>query len=246
MAAVGSQVMAASESAQTPVTIYAGQLVDGNGGVRKNVVVTIEGSKIKPATRILYAYENAYKDFMGGFTTVQGLTSPSLGSPSDIDLRDAIARGEMPGPRIVASVGLINEKSGTPDEIRQKVREQIGKGADLVKLFASKSIRERGEKTMSDEQIAAACQEAKALGKRTWVHAHSAESVRASVLGGCNAIAHGAFATEEEFKLMAEHGVYFEPDIALLGYNYLANQERFIGTPTSRRRASSCRKRPSP
>lgn len=274
-----AQTMAASAATQqaAPTVIRAGQLIDGKGGVRKDVVITVEGSKIKsiasaagvknvtynfpaltlmpgmidthvhidshfgkdgrvanpleaPATRILYAYENVYKDFMAGFTTLQGLTSPSIGSPSDIDLRDAIARGDMPGPRIVASVGLINEKSGTPEEIRQKVREQLAKGADLIKLFAAKSIREHGDKTMSDEQIAAACQEARAQGKRSWVHAQSADSVRAAILGGCNAIAHGTFATDAEFKLMIEHGVYFEPDIGLAGHNYLENRERFMGT----------------
>lgn len=259
------------------ITIRVGEMIDGAGGVRKNVIVSVKGSTIDdvedddgrrqvtysfprlallpglidthvhidshfgkdgrvanpleaPATRIMYAYENVYKDFMGGFTTLQGLTSPSIGSPSDIDLRDAIARGELPGPRIVASVDLINERSGTPDDIRKKVRESVAKGADLIKLFAAKSIRERGEKTMSDEQIAAACQEARALGKRTWVHAQSADSVRAAVLGGCNAIAHGSFATDAEFRLMAERGVYFEPDIGLAGHNYLQNKERFLGT----------------
>lgn len=183
-----------------------------------------------PGMRELYAYENVYRDFMGGFTTLQGLTSPSIGSPSDINLRDAIARGEIPGPRIVASVGLINEKSGTPDEIRAKVRDMVAQGADVIKLFAAKSIRERGLKTMSDEQIEAACSEARLLGKRTWVHAQSADSVRSSVLGGCSAIAHGSFATDAEFSLMAERGVYFEPDIGLAGTSYLANKDKFLGT----------------
>jgi imidazolonepropionase-like amidohydrolase len=183
-----------------------------------------------PGIREFYAYENVYRDLMAGFTTVQGLTSPSIGSPSDLVLRAAIERGELPGPRIVASVDLINEKSGTPEEIRAKVRDMAARGADVIKLFASKSIREHGAQTMSDEQIKAACQEAKSLGKRSWVHAHSPSSVRAAVLGGCMGIAHGALIGDEEMELMAEHGVYFEPEIALVSFNYLENKDRFLGT----------------
>jgi len=185
--------------------------------------------KEPPAQRVLWAYQNAYENLMAGFTTLQTLTSPSVGGASGVPLRDAIGRGQIPGPRIVASVELINEKSGTPEEIREKVRQQVAAGADIVKLFASKSIREHGIQTMSDEQIAAACQEAKALGKRTWVHAHSAESVRAAALAGCDAIAHGAFATEREFELMAQRGVFFEPEIWLGGANYMRNAKRFMG-----------------
>jgi imidazolonepropionase-like amidohydrolase len=181
------------------------------------------------AQRVLWAYQNAYQDLMAGFTTIQTLTSPSVGGASGVPLRDAIARGQIPGPRIVTSLDLIDDKSGTPDQIREKVRQQVAAGADLVKLFASKSIRERGTQTMSDEQIAAACQEAKALGKRTWVHAHSAESVRAATLAGCDAIAHGALVTDDEFDLMAQRGVYFEPEIWLGGANYMRNAKRFMG-----------------
>lgn len=186
---------------------------------------------LEPAgVRELFAYENLYRDLMAGFTTVQGLTSPSLGSPSDLPLRDAIARGTLPGPRVFASVDLINEKSGTPDQIRAKVRDMVARGADVIKLFASKSIREHGTQTMSDEQIAAACSEAKNLGKRTWVHAHNGPSVRASVLGGCTAIAHGSSVGDAELSLMAKHGVYFEPEIALVSFNYLENKNKFLGT----------------
>ncbi len=185
---------------------------------------------LEPAgEREFYAYENLYRDLMAGFTTVQGLTSPSVGSPSDLILRAAIARGTIPGPRVFTSVELINEKTGTPEQIRAKVREIVGRGADVIKLFASKSIREHGTQTMTDEQIAAACGEAKALGKRSWVHAHSASSVRAAVKGGCSAIAHGSAIGDEEFDLMAKHGVFFEPEIALVSFNYLENKDKFLG-----------------
>lgn len=265
-----------AEPDPAPIQIRVGKLIDGKGGVRSNVTLTVEGSKIlridpaaksrptydfpgltvlpglidthvhidshfkkdgriaipleAPAERIMFAYENMYRELMSGFTTVQGLTSQITGAPSDVELRTAVERGNIPGPRIFAAVGLIDEKSGTPDEIRVKVRDIVAQGADVVKLFASKSIREHGTQTMSDEQIKAACDEAKALGKRTWVHAHSGPAVRAAVLGGCSAIAHGSAVTDEEMALMAERGVYFEPEIALVSFNYLENKDRFIGT----------------
>ena len=99
---------------------------------------------------------------MAGFTTVQ-----SIGSPSDVDLRAAIARGVVPGPRLLTSIRPVNENTGTPDEIRAFVRKVKADGADLVKLFASKSSREGGAQTMTDEQIQAACGEAKAVGLRS-------------------------------------------------------------------------------
>ena len=66
-----------------------------------------------PAQFILYAMENAYRTLMAGFTTVQ-----SIGAPQDLDLRDAVARGIIPGPRILTSIRPANENTGGPGEIR--------------------------------------------------------------------------------------------------------------------------------
>jgi len=177
-----------------------------------------------PQQSILYEAENAYITLMAGFTTVQ-----SIGSPLDVDVRAAIARGVMPGPRLLTSIRPINENSGTPDEIRAFVRKLKADGADLVKLFASKSSREGGAQTMTDEQVAAACAEAKAVGLRTWVHAHSPSSIRAAVNGGCTVVTHGSQATTEELQLMARRGVLFEPNIGLVSQNYLENRSRYYG-----------------
>jgi len=161
---------------------------------------------------------------MAGFTTVQ-----SVGAASDVDLREAIARETVPGPRLLTSIRQLNENSGTPEQIRQKVRQLKADGADVVKIFASKSIREGGVKTMTDGQLAAACGEAKAQGLRTIVHAHAAEAIKASVLAGCGQIEHGVFADEETMKLMAARGVYFDPNIGLVLQNYLRNKSKFFG-----------------
>ena len=177
-----------------------------------------------PAQEILYSAENAYVTLLAGFTTIQ-----SPGSPSDVELREAIARGVLPGPRILTSIRQLNERSGTPDEIRQKVRQLKSDGADVIKIFASASIRDGGKQTMTDEQLQAACGEAKAIGIRTMVHAHSPESIKASVNAGCLQIEHGVFATDEVLKLMADKGVYFDPNVGVVLQNYLKNKAHYLG-----------------
>ncbi len=177
-----------------------------------------------PPQSMLYEAENAYVTLMAGFTTVQ-----SIGSPLDVDMRAAIARGIMPGPRLLTSIRPVNENTGTPEQIRAFIRKVKADGADLVKLFASKSSREGGGQTMTDEQIQAACGEAKAAGLRSWVHAHSPSSVRAATLAGCTTVTHGSQVTDAELKLMQQHGTYFEPNIGLVSQNYLENKSRYFG-----------------
>ena len=72
--------------------------------------------------------------------------------------------------------------------------------------------------------------EAKAAGKRSWVHSHSASAARDAVLAGCTTVAHGSQLGDREFALMAKHGTYFEPNIGLVSQNYLENRERYLGT----------------
>jgi imidazolonepropionase-like amidohydrolase len=170
---------------------------------------------------------NVWLTLMAGFTTVQ-----SVGSPTDVPLRDAIAKGAIPGPRILTAIEPLegkNEKIGTPDEIRAFVRKQKQAGADLIKIFASASIRQGGGMTLSQEQLNAACNEANKQGMRTLVHAYK-DAVRASALAGCTEVEHGTMATDDDLKVLAEHGTYFDPQAGLVIENYLANKERFIGT----------------
>ena len=171
---------------------------------------------------------NARVTLMAGFTTVQ-----SVGSPTDVPLRDAIAKGVLPGPRILTAVEPLagqGEKTGTPDEIRAFVRRQKTAGADLIKIFASQSIRQGGAMTLSQEQLNAACDEAKKQGLRTLVHAYKG-AVRAATLAGCTEIEHGTMASDDDLKLMAEKGTYLDPQAGLVIENYLLNKEKFLGTP---------------
>src|ERR1700674_4434829 len=128
------------------------------------------------------AAANAWVTLMAGFTTVQ-----SVGSPLDLPLRESIAKGTLPGPRILTAVEPLQgrgERTGTADEIRAYVRKQKEAGADLIKIFASQSIRQGGGLTLSPEQLTAACDEAKKQGLRTLVHAYK-DAVRAATLAGC-------------------------------------------------------------
>ncbi len=184
----------------------------------------LAGNDEPPVRAMLHAADNAILTLNAGFTTIQ-----SPGSPEDKDLRDAIARGVLPGPRMLTSLEPLTEQSGPPEKLRELVRERKQQGADFIKLFASKSIREGGTQTMSDEQLQAACGEAKSLGLRTIVHAHSAESAKAATLAGCTTIEHGAYVTDDVFALMAQRGTYYDPNIGLVLQNYLANKEKFLG-----------------
>ena len=254
---------------QQRITIRAGTLLDGKGGIARNTTLVIEGSQIvridpaiqtvtydlsrltvmpgwidththlvshfnrengraqaganeTPQQAMLYAAENAYETLMAGFTTVQ-----SPGAAIDKDLRDWIATGPLPGPRILTSLGSI--QSGSPGEIRAAVRKYVADGADVIKIFATKSIREGGGQTLSDEQVQAACGEAKALGKRAIVHAQGPEGAKAAVLAGCTSIEHGYRLTDEVLDLMAQRSTFYDPHFGLLLHNYLENKARYLG-----------------
>jgi len=181
------------------------------------------GSKTTPQQAALYTEANVYAILMGGFTTIQ-----SLGQPVDADVRDLVNQGRLAGPRILTALRPLTETSGTPEQIRELVRQLKADGADEVKLFATASIRDGGRMTMTVEQIQAACGEAKAQGLRSVVHAHSSDGARASVEAGCTAIEHGTFLDDATLELLAARGVYFDPNFLVL-HNYLDNKPKFLG-----------------
>ena len=274
MASAASLLLSGIGRAQErPIVIRAATLIDGKGGVTRNVSIVVQGSRIAridagaqgttydlkgltvmpgwidthvhmdahfdpngkshspasaksetPQQTMLYAVENAYNVLMAGFTTAQ-----SVGAPLDRDLRDAIARGTIPGPRLLTSLRPVDETTGTPDQIRKFVRQVASEGADLIKIFATKSIREGGGPTLTQAQVDAACGEAKSLGKRAIVHAQGPEGAKAAVLAGCTSVEHGYWLTDEVLDLMAQHGTYYDPNFGLLLHNYIENKDKFLG-----------------
>jgi imidazolonepropionase-like amidohydrolase len=182
------------------------------------------GADESPAQSALYAAENAAATVRGGITTVQ-----SLGAAEDRELRAALARGGIPGPRLLTSLTPLDEETGAPEAMRAAVRKLAADGADVVKIFASKSIRDGGGPTLSREQLDAACGEARARGLRSAVHAHGVESVRRAVAAGCTSIEHGTLLDAATLRLLAEHGTYLDPNIDLVFRNYFENQQHFLG-----------------
>jgi imidazolonepropionase-like amidohydrolase len=182
------------------------------------------GSLETPEEGALAIAANAYRALLAGFTTLQ-----SMGDPTDAPLRDAIASGEIPGPSILTSLRPITEATGTPEEIRLAVRALAAEGADFIKVFASESIRTGGAPTLSQPQLDAACGEARDLGLRTAVHAHSNESALRVARAGCTVVEHGALLDRETLEVLAETGTFFDPNIFLVTDNYLANRNRFEG-----------------
>lgn len=169
---------------------------------------------------------NSWKMLAAGFTTVQ-----SVGSPIDKDLREAINRFSLPGPRLLTSLEPIfgrGEATGTPEELRAVVRQHAKDGADVIKIFASGSIREGGKPTLSQDQLNAICGEARQVGLRTVVHAYG-PSVRMASEAGCTQVEHGLYASDEDLRILAKNGTYFDPQAGLVIQNYLDHKANYLG-----------------
>ncbi len=253
-----------------PITLHAARVFDGTGGLIRDGVVEITGSKItfvgqRPGP---YTYdmgdatllpgmidvhvhlnwyfsengkyqggndtaayvadavlENSRKMLLAGFTTVQ-----SLGAATDKPLRDAIAAGVVVGPRVLTSISQIQGGTLTPDQLRDRVKQAKDQGADVIKFFASGSIRDGGKMNVTQDQINAVCAEAKAQGLRTLVHAHDSQSVIAAVKAGCSQVEHGLFADDAAYKAMKDANIFFDPNIGLVLQNYLENKDKFYGS----------------
>jgi imidazolonepropionase-like amidohydrolase len=169
--------------------------------------------------------ENARKTLMAGFTTVQ-----SVGWAQDKPLREAIAAGVVVGPRLLSSLGQLQPGNQAPEELRERIRASKAQGADLIKVFASGSLRDGGKMTVTQEQMNAICSEAKTQGLRTLVHAHGPDSIIATVKAGCTQIEHGVFADDAAIKAMKDANVYFDPNIGLVLQNYIENKDKYLGS----------------
>ncbi|HEY2684938.1 MAG TPA: amidohydrolase family protein [Steroidobacteraceae bacterium] len=166
----------------------------------------------------------AWDSLMGGFTTVQ-----SVGDNSEGPLRDAIRDHGFPGPRVLTSLAIIEGDTSVPDDkLRSMVRERKANGADLVKIFASNSQRVGATPTFNEAQLKVLCDEARAVGLRSMVHAYRSQ-VAAAARAGCNEIEHMTYASAEEIGIAAKAGAYLSPQVGLVVQNYIKNKDRYIG-----------------
>ena len=186
------------------------------------------------AFRTARATAHAQQTLLAGFTTVRDLGTEGAGY-GDVGLKKAIDQGIVPGPRMIVVTRAIvatgsygpklstdldlpqgaQEASGM-DEIVRAAREQIGKGADWVKLYVDYrwGAGEPSRPTFSEEEIAAAVKAAHDAGRPVAAHATTAEGMRRATLAGVDTIEHGDDGTPEVFKLMKERNVAFCPTVA--------------------------------
>jgi imidazolonepropionase-like amidohydrolase len=169
-----------------------------------------------------------------GFTTVRDLGTEGAGF-ADVALRDAIAQGMIPGPRIFAATrALVATGSYGPSgfdprweipkgaqvvdgpvAMRKAVREQIAAGADWIKVYADYRRRPGvTTPTFTQEEMAAAVDEARSAGLQVAAHAYTEEGIRRAVLAGVATIEHGTNVTDELLALMKQKGVALVPTLA--------------------------------
>jgi imidazolonepropionase-like amidohydrolase len=184
-----------------------------------------DGPRETPEERDAAIAANLKATLLAGFTTVQ-----NLGNRADAALRSGVADGTLVGPRIITSLGQLQPGTRTPEQLREAVRASKAAGADVIKTFASGSIRDGGKLSVNQPQLDAICSEAKAQGLRSVVHAHDPDSIVAAVSAGCSQIEHGVFADDRAIAAMKKANVFFDPNIGLVLQNYIENKAKFLGS----------------
>jgi imidazolonepropionase-like amidohydrolase len=162
---------------------------------------------------------------MAGFTTVQ-----SVGAFAEAPIRDMVRDRGLPGPRVLTSLAPIQGDSTiSSDSLRVLVRRRKEQGADLIKIFASKSQRVGAGPTFTEEQLRVLCSEAAALGLRTMVHAYRSQS-GAAARAGCRQVEHVTYGTQADIDAIVHAGAFMGPQVGLVVQNYLANKERYLAS----------------
>jgi len=177
-----------------------------------------------PVEAAIEIANNAWLTLTAGFTTVQ-----SVGAPSEAPLRDMIRDHGFPGPRVLTSLSPIQADSSVPtDSLRAIVRRRKAAGADLIKIFASKSERVGAGPTITEDQLRALCDEATAVGLRSMVHAYRSQT-GAAARAGCREIEHATYSTQADIDAAVKAGAYISPQVGLVVQNYLENRARYVG-----------------
>ena len=186
------------------------------------------------AFRALEGAADARVTLEAGFTTVRDVENEGSGY-ADVALRDAINQGLVEGPRMqvatraIAAVGQYNPFGVSPDltdfptgaqvisgveDARRAVREQIGHGADLIKLYADWQYP-----TLTVEEMHVVVEEAHKLGRKVAAHATTAEGIRNAITAGVDSIEHGHGANKQDLEMMKAKGVYWVPTMGYFFYH---------------------------
>jgi imidazolonepropionase-like amidohydrolase len=178
-----------------------------------------------PPQAALWGARNARDTLLAGFTTCRdmGPTWPYV----DVDLRDAIAQGAVPGPRLLVpgnyvsatggagdarqfspyvDVSLVRNLADGPDEVLKAVRTNFKHGADFVKILVTGAVLSKGippgAQQYSDAEIEAAVAEARRWGRHVAAHAHGAEGIKAAIRAGVRTIDHGSYLDDEAVAML--------------------------------------------
>ena len=186
------------------------------------------------ALRVARATNHARETLRAGFTTVRDLGTEGAGY-ADVGLKRAIAQGIIPGPRMIVvtraivATGSYGPRGFTSEmdvpqgaeeadgpALTRVVRDQIGRGADWIKIYADYRWGPNGETlpTFTLEEIRQIVEVAKTSGRPVVAHAATPEGMRRAILGGVETIEHGDAGTPEVFRLMKEHNVALCPTVA--------------------------------
>lgn len=188
-----------------------------------------------PADEATTSHIYARRTLLAGFTTVRNVGADNY---TDIALRNAINRGALPGPRILASgpalsatgghgdvnrmsptvsIGGINGIADGVDAVRRKVRDNIKYGADVIKFHATAGVLSEEESVggpqYTFEEMKTAVEEAALWGKKVCAHAHGTEGIKMAIRAGVASVEHDSFIDDEGIRLAKEHGTYLVPDI---------------------------------
>ena len=192
--------------------------------------------KTTPGQAALHGAKNARETLMAGFTTVRdmGPTWPY----TDIDLRDAINEGVVPGPRMIAAGNYVSATGGAgdarqfsiyvdvpivqnladgPDAIRHAVRTNLKHGADFIKILATGAVLSKGTppgaQQYTEDELRVAVEEARRWGRVVAAHAHGTDGIKAAIRAGVRTIDHGSMMDAEAVELLRTHHAYFVPTL---------------------------------
>jgi imidazolonepropionase-like amidohydrolase len=212
-----------------------------------------------PEYRAIYASVNARKTLESGVTTIRDLGNEGSGF-ADIALRDAIAKGLVPGPRILAAIQpvtatgayrlvgyspymetpAISKAADGPVEARKAVRMLVADGADVIKIymesFEKKPLRTdilTGTQNYSKEELTAIVEEAHRAHLKVAAHTYSDEAARIAVEVGVDSIEHGLYLSEDTFRQMAKRNIYYVP--TLMVYEFWRDGIIFAPVPQEKR-----------
>jgi len=213
----------------------------------------IEAVTDSPAHAAYRAAGNAKKTLMAGFTTVRNMGD---GTGATLALRDAVAAGELPGPRIIDAGRSISTTSGHMDatlsvsedlhasigqenlcdgveSCRQAIRKQVRRGVDVIKIATTGGVNSRiGAglgRQLFDDEVKALVDTAHLYGKKVAVHAHGDDGVNIALAAGADSIEHGTMLTDESIKLFKAAGAYYVPTLSTVN-GYL---ERLAANPNA-------------